>query len=60
MRDQIELGAEIKCKTCSFVLIPGMSLLLEQDGVFFKLLDAFPKQNTTLPTFWGYSCISIV
>lgn len=60
MTNQVELGAEIKCETHSFVLMQGLSLPLEQDGVFSKLLDVFPKQNTTLPTFWGYSCISIV
>lgn len=60
MTDQVELGAEINCETHTFVLMPGMSLPLEQDGVFSKLLDAFPKQNATLPTFWEYSWISIV
>lgn len=55
MTDQVELGAEINCETHTFVLMPGMSLPLEQDGVFSKLLDAFPKQNATLPTFWEYS-----
>lgn len=43
-----KIGAEIKCKTHSIVLMQGMSLPLEEDGVFSKLLDAFPKQNTTL------------
>lgn len=43
MKDEVELGAEIKCETHFFVLMQDVSLPLEQDSVFSKLLDAFPK-----------------
>lgn len=45
MKDEVELGAEIKRETHFFVLIQDVSLPFEQDGVFSKLLDAFQSKT---------------